>query len=368
MRKPIVQLLLIQFREFYREPGILFWAFVFPILMAWGLGIAFTHKTEQKRDIAFIESSSNPDSAFRKLLSAYSKKDTLGKDHILRYNIRSGNEKTGYTVYRIIPTDWEKSELMLKRGSILLIIEEKDGKINYHYDPFNNDAQLTYMQITSMVRNGMPTGPAAEIKPLTQKGTRYIDFLIPGLIAMNLMMSTMWGISYSLIEKRSKKLLRRMVATPMRKSSFMISQLFARLTLNIIEASIVFIFAYYYFNFTLEGSVWALAILYLAGMLCFSGISILISSRTANTYIGNGLINAIVMPMSVLSGIFFSYHNFPDAVIPFIKWLPLTLVADGLRSIFIEGAGIADVFISAIVLSLIGLATFIGGLKIYKWY
>jgi len=103
-------------------------------------------------------------------------------------------------------------------------------------------------------------------------------------------------------------------------------------------------------------------------MLCFSGISILISSRTANTYIGNGLINAIVMPMSVLSGIFFSYHNFPDAVIPFIKWMPLTLLADGLRSIFIEGAGITDVLVSAIVLSLIGLATFIGGLKIYKWY
>ncbi len=368
MKRPIIQLILIQLREFYREPGILFWAFVFPIAMAWGLGIAFTHKIEQKRNIAFIENITQPDTQFREVLGKYSKIDSLSNNHEIKYSIRIGNEKIGYTNLRFIPATWENATKHLKSGSVLLIIEEKQGKLIYHYDPFSTEAQLTYMQLSSFINKGVLSESEAEIKPLTQKGSRYIDFLIPGLIAMDLMMSTLWGVSYSLIEKRSKKLLRRMVATPMKKSSFLFAQLIARLMLNILEALILFAFAYYYFGFTLEGRFIVLVILYLSGMFCFTGISILISSRTSNTYIGNGLINALVMPMTVLSGIFFSYHNFPDLIIPYIQALPLTMLADGLRSIFIEGAGLKEVFLSVIVLSGIGVTTFIAGLKIYKWY
>jgi ABC-2 type transport system permease protein len=367
MRRPLIQLILIQLREFYREPGILFWAFVFPIAMAWGLGIAFTHKIEQKRNIAIIESPAQPDMQFRKMLAKFSKAET-NPGHEIKYSIRTGNDKIGYTNFRFMPATWENARKHLKSGSILLIIEEKQGKLLYHYDPFNSEAQLTYMQLSSFINKGTYVETEAEIKPLTQKGSRYIDFLIPGLIAMDLMMSTMWGISYSLIEKRSKKLLRRMVATPMKKSSFLFSQLIARLILNIFEGLILFLFANYYFGFTLEGKFVTLVIFYLAGMLCFTGISILISSRTSNTYVGNGLINAIVMPMSVLSGIFFSYHNFPDVIIPYIQALPLTLFADGLRGIFIEGTGLKEIIMPVLVLSGIGITTYIAGLKIYKWY
>jgi ABC-type multidrug transport system permease subunit len=267
-----------------------------------------------------------------------------------------------------MPATWENARKHLKRGSILLIIEEKEGKLLYHYDPFSSEAQLTYMQLSSFINKGSSIESEAEIRPLTQKGSRYIDFLIPGLIAMDLMMSTLWGISYSLIEKRSKKLLRRMVATPMKKSSFLFAQLIARLILNIFEALILFVFANYYFGFTLEGKFVTLVILYLSGMLCFTGISILLSSRTSNTYVGNGLINAIVMPMTVLSGIFFSYHNFPDVVLPYIQAFPLTMLADGLRGIFIEGTGLKEIILPSLVLSGIGITTFITGLKIYKWY
>jgi ABC-2 type transport system permease protein len=368
MKRPIIQLILIQLREFYREPGILFWAFVFPIAMAWGLGIAFTHKIEQKRNIAYIENQAQPDTQFRKILGKYAKTDSISKSADIKYSIHIGNEKIGYTNLRFMPANWETANKHLKSGSILLIIEEQQGKLLYHYDPFNTEAQLTYLQLSSFVNKGSSEVPEAEIKPLTQKGSRYIDFLIPGLIAMDLMMSTMWGISYSLIEKRSKKLLRRLVATPMKKSSFLFAQLIARLILNIFEAMILFLFANYYFGFTLEGTFITLSILYMAGMLCFTGISILLSSRTSNTYIGNGLINAIVMPMTVLSGIFFSYHNFPDVVIPYIKFLPLTMLTDGLRGIFIEGSGLKEVLTSVLVLSGIGISSFFVGLKMYKWY
>jgi ABC-2 type transport system permease protein len=368
MKRPLLQLILIQLREFYREPGILFWAFVFPIAMAWGLGIAFTHKIEQKRNIAFIENAAQPDTQFRKILSKFSTSNIGSKKNEAKYSIRFGNEKIGYTNFRFIPTNWENARKHLRSGSVLLIIEEKQGKLCYNYDPFSTEAQLTYMQLSSLINKGSSNVTETEIKPLTQKGSRYVDFLIPGLIAMDLMMSTMWGVSYSLIEKRSKKLLRRMVATPMKKSSFLFAQLIARLILNILEALILFAFANYYFGFTLEGKFITLAVLYMAGMLCFTGISILISSRTSNTYVGNGLINALVMPMSVLSGIFFSYHNFPDVIIPYIQALPLTMFADGLRGVFIEGTGLKEIIIPTLALSGIGITTFIAGLKIYKWY
>ena len=368
MRKPIIQLVLIQFREFYREPGILFWAIVFPIAMAWGLGVAFSHKADQKRDVALIENASQPDTLLRSFLLKYSKEEASSDGKSKLFCVRSGNDKMGYTTYRFKPTTWDDANLLIKQGDVVLILEETNGILSYHFDPMNADAQLVYMQLAGFIKAQTNTAKVAEIKPLTQKGSRYIDFLIPGLIAMNLMMSTMWGVSYSLIEKRSKKLLRRMVATPMRKTSFLFSQLIARFFLNIIEASIVLTFAYFYFGLTVEGNAVALFVLYLSGMLCFTGIAILVSSRTSNTYVGNGLINAIVMPMMLISGIFFSYHNFPDIVIPYIQAMPLTMLADGIRSVFIEGAGFTQVVMPMSILSVIGIVTFSVGLKVYKWY
>ncbi len=206
------------------------------------------------------------------------------------------------------------------------------------------------------------------IEPLTLKGTRYIDFFIPGLIAMGIMMSSVWGLSYGIIERRSKKLLRRMIATPMKKSYFLITFMSVRTLMNFIEAILLFVFAHFAFGITIEGNLAALILIFIAGNIGFAGIAFLISSRTSNTEVGNGLINAVVTPMVVLSGIFFSYHNFPDWTIPFIKVLPLTLLADGIRSIFIEGAGYAQIIVPFFVLIAIGIITFGIGLKSFKWY
>jgi ABC-type multidrug transport system permease subunit len=206
------------------------------------------------------------------------------------------------------------------------------------------------------------------IKPLTVTGTRYIDFLVPGLIAMGVMMSCMWGISYGLIEKRSKKLLRRLVATPMKKSHFLIALLAVRITMNFIESSVLFFFALIAFKMVIQGDVTALVLMFLAGNVAFAGLAVFVSSHTSNTEVGNGLINFVVFPMMVLSGIFFSYHNFPDWSIPVIQKLPLTILADGIRSIFNEGAGYHDVAIPILILTATGVFFFSAGLKIFKWH
>jgi ABC-2 type transport system permease protein len=182
------------------------------------------------------------------------------------------------------------------------------------------------------------------------------------------MNSILWGISYTLIDMRSRKLLRRMIATPMKKSHFLFSHFASRLSLTIIEASILITFSWFYFRLSVQGSVAALIMMFLAGNICFTGIAVLISCRTSNSNIGNGLINFVSMPMMILSGIFFSYHNFPDFVVPFIQKLPLTVLADSIRGIFIEGSGVKDILPEFIALSAIGLLLSYIGLRVFKWY
>ena len=159
-----------------------------------------------------------------------------------------------------------------------------------------------------------------------------------------------------------------MIATPMKKSYFLISLISVRSIMNFIEAALLFLFAYFVFGITIQGSIIALLLIFIAGNVGFAGISILASSRTANPEVGNGLVNAIVTPMVVLSGIFFSYHNFPEWTIGFIKILPLTLLADGIRSIFIEGAGLPQIVIPFFALMITGIVCFYIGLRFFRWY
>jgi ABC-type multidrug transport system permease subunit len=234
----------------------------------------------------------------------------------------------------------------------------------------NPDAQLTYLKLSKLFNASGPVvqGANTEINPLTVSGTRYIDFLVPGLIAMGVMMSCMWGVSYAIIERRSKKLLRRMVATPMKRSNFLIALITVRVLMNFVEAGLLVLFAWLAFHITIQGSVAALLALFIAGNFAFAGIAIFISSHTAKTEIGNGLINALSMPMMVLSGIFFSYHNFPEWSIPVIQKFPLTMMADGIRSVFIEGAGFAEMAMPIIILSAIGIVFFTAGMRIFRWH
>lgn len=362
------QLITAHFAEIIREPAVIFWGVVFPILMAWGLGIAFTQKGEVHIKLAIIKVITNQDTTRETKLANYLKSSGIKKDS--SFTIELKNEKLGNVHLSFFETSWSNAFTMLKKGKVSMIIEDKTTNTKYHFDPANKEAKTAYQ----LVANLSEFGPAfyaanqSSVEPLTMRGTRYVDFLIPGLLAMGIMMACSWGISYTIIDRRSKKLLRRMVATPMKKSNFLLALITARFTMNIVEALLLFLFAWLYFGTEVQGSWPALIALFLAGNIAFSGISILISSHTANPEVGNGIINALVTPMMVVSGVFFSYHNFPDWAIPFIKYLPLTMIADSFRSIFNEGAGFMDVWREALVLTSIGTVSFILGLKIFKWY
>jgi len=361
------------FREIIREPGVLFWGILFPILMSLGLGLAFTKKADVVRKVAVSRTAEMSDRGMSELSMFLEmkciKQPSESKDEF-RWQYELKNDKLGNTLFLFYELGWNEAMVMLKRGTVSLILQNNNGKTEYHFDPVNGDAELTYLKLRNIIGSGEVhyAGNNTEIKPLTLTGTRYIDFLVPGLITMGVMMSTMWGISYGIIEKRAKKLLRRLIATPMKKSHFLVALITVRVTMNFIEALVLVVFALITFNMTIQGSISALILMFLAGNIAFAGIAVFVSSHTSNTEVGNGLINAVVMPMMILSGIFFSYQNFPDWSIRIIRALPLTMMTDGVRSIFNEGAGCTEVAIPTLVLSVIGILFFSAGLKIFKWH
>ncbi|MFC2101979.1 ABC transporter permease [Bacteroidota bacterium] len=358
--------------EKLREPGVLFWGIGFPILMSIGLGLAFTRKPESVRHVALISADTGS------------------------YSIVLKDDKLGNTTFSMERMPWEEAMVQLKRGHVNVAVSIGDSGYRYHFDPMNPDAQLTYVRL-SPVLNKIPStdiiqqpasriqdpgsriqssgyeedlsaATALEVDVLTVTGTRYIDFLIPGLIAMGVMFSCLWGLGYGIIDTRSKKLLRRMIATPMKRTNYLVAMITVRFLMNVIEAALLVLFAWLAFGITIQGNIPALLVLFIAGNIAFSGIGIFLACHTSKTEIGNAFINIVSMPMMILSGIFFSYHNFPDWVIPIIQPLPLTMLADGIRSIFIEGAGFAQTILPSAIMTLTGIVFFTVGLKLFKWH
>ena len=363
--KQLVQLTFTQFLETIREPEVLFWGMIFPVLISIGLGLAFTQTSESKYQILMV---GNSPAGLDSLLSVYTHPGYYKGKDVDVWKIT--DETLGNTELNFARSDWKSAIVSLKRGEADIFVTDSLGKTYFHFDPHNSQAQLVYMKLSALIKSpelsSNVTGES--IKPLTLVGVRYIDFLIPGLICYGIMGSILWGISYTIIERRSQKLLRRMVATPMRKSNFLISLMLVRILMNIVEALILFLFAWLIFGIRIQGNIAALFVLFLAGNIAFTGIAVLISCHTSKTEVGTGWINAVIMPMTILSGIFFSYHNFPEWSIGVIKLLPLTAFTDGVRSIFNEGAGWMEILSPSIALSALGLICFILGMKLFKWF
>ncbi len=351
-----------------REPGTVFWSLIFPIAMAWVLGVAFSKKGELIQTIALVKNHSVVNKQLNDFLAGSEPLIDSANGDTIGYRKEIANEKLGKSVYRFVPASWDSAILMVKRGETAVMIKDTKDSLYYYFDPKSPEAKLSYIMLSSAINHQNYIYETASIKPLDTVGTRYIDYLVPGLIAIGIMNSILWGISYTLIDMRSRKLLRRMIATPMKKSHFLISHFISRLSLTIIEALILLTFSWFYFRLSIQGSIVAFIMMFLAGNICFTGIAVLISSRTANSNIGNGLINFVTMPMTIVSGIFFSYHNFPDFVIPIIQKLPLTILTDNIRGIFIEGIGVKEILPEFFILSGIGLLLSYIGLRIFKWY
>lgn len=339
-------LLWVRLLELKREPEIVFWVFGFPLLLSLGLGIAFRNKPVAATSVAVVASN---DAA---------KTITMLESSAAHFAIHAS------------VLDREAALKGFRLGKFDLVIEPNaDGSFTYYFDSARPESVLSRSEIDATLQTaaGRKNVLATSARASSEPGSRYIDFLIPGLIGMSLMNSGMWGVGFSLVDMRQRKLLKRLIATPMRRSDFLLAVMSSRLVLMVIEVGLLLIFGMMVFHMPVAGSWVSVALLGSIGAIAFGGLGLLTACRAQKVESVSGLINLVMMPMWIFSGVFFSYEHFPAAAQPFIKALPLTALNDALRAIILEGASLPSQSMRLLILALWGGISFALALRWFRW-
>ncbi len=340
------QLLKVRLLELKREPEVVFWVFVFPLLLALGLGIAFRNKPADISSVVVI--------------AGEGAQKTVAM-------LENSPQHSGIRA-RVLERDAALKAFHF--GKFDLAIEpQTDGGFKYYYDPARPESVLSRAEVDAALQSaaGRKDAIATSTEASSEPGSRYIDFLIPGLLGMNLMNSGMWGIGFALVEMRQRKLLKRFVATPMRRTDFLLALTSSRLVLMVIEVGLLLGFGVVVFHMPVLGSIFSVMLLGAIGAVSFGGIGLLTACRAQKIESVSGLINLVMMPMWIFSGVFFSYERFPAITQIFIKALPLTALNDALRATIIEGASLASQSGRLLVLVLWGGISFVLALKWFRW-
>jgi ABC-2 type transport system permease protein len=368
-RSPLHQLALARFREFAREKEMIFWTFVFPILMAVGLGIAFRNKGPDKVYVGVLDGpqatslatalAAEPDVVVRKLQPAQVN-GALRRGDVALVIEPVAAPTTAAGTGAVAPAG---------AGAPVGAATTTGAAFAYRFDPTRPEsrvAQLVADRALAREAGRTPVEPA-RLEKVTQRGSRYIDFLIPGLLGMNLLGTGLWGIGFALVRMRTGKLLKRLLATPMRKSEFLLSFMLARLAFLAIEVTALLVFARLAFDVVVNGSVIALFLVAALGALTFSGLGLLVASRARTQEGVMGLMNVVSLPMWILSGVFFSADRFPHVIQPIIRALPLTAVVDALRGIMIDGSPLHALAIPLAITVTWCVVSFGAALALFRW-
>ena len=340
----LAQLTFVRFKEFLREPEAVFWTFAFPIILAVGLGIAFRNKPADVVIVGVVRGTPAGDSLARRLASAAGLKVRAMTDDSAARALRTG----------------EVALVAVARGS---------GAVEYRFDDTRPEGRAARALADDVLQRaaGRRDPVAVTDARVREKGSRYIDFVVPGLLGMNIMGGGIWGLGFSIVEARRRNLLKRLVSTPMRRSHYLASFVFSRFVFLILEIAVLIGSASLFFDVPVRGSLVQLVVVCLLAALAFGGVGLLIASRARTIEGVSGLMNLTMMPMWVLSGVFFSSSNFPALAQPFIKALPLTATNDALRATMLQGAGWSAVVPElAIILGWL-VASFALALRLFRW-
>ena len=342
---PLWQLTLTRWRSFFREPSAVFWTFGFPIVLAVALGIAFRNRPPDPVILGVEGSGPEAERLFAAL------------QHDPEVKVRL-----------LAPAE---AELALRTGKVsLLVVPGQNGEPRtYRWDTTRPEAHLARAVADDLLQHadGRTDPTVTRDAKITAPGSRYIDFLIPGMLGMGLMQSGLWGIGFVIVEMRTRKLIKRMMATPMRRSHFLAAFVFMRALFLVVELPILIGFGVGVFGVPLRGSLALLLGLSVLGSLTFAGLGLLVASRAQNTQTVGGLINLVSLPMFILSGVFFSSAKFPEVMQPFIRALPLTALNEALRAVMLDGAGVAQVALPVAIVAAWGLVSFALALRLFRW-
>ncbi len=339
-------LLLARMKEMQREPEVIFWVFGFPILLALGLGIAFRNKPAGATSIAIVAGP--------------------GAEGTL--SLLQGSPQ--HAVIHATVLDEASALTGLRLGKYDLVVQSQaDGTVQYRYDPARAESVLSHSEVDDTLQTAAGRKDPFRTSTITstEPGSRYIDFLIPGLLGMNLMNAAMWGIGFALVDMRQRKLLKRFVGTPMRRSDFLLALTSSRLILMLVEVALMLTFGVLVFRMRVLGSLLTIVLVGAAGALSFGGLGLLTASRAQKIESVSGLINLVMMPMWIFSGVFFSYERFPAKILPLIKALPLTALNDALRDTILQGGSLRAQSGRLFILLVWGGISFLLALRWFRW-
>jgi ABC-2 type transport system permease protein len=342
---PLLELTVSRSKEFLREPEAVFWVFAFPILLAVALGFAFRAKGPDQIPIGVVTASEADAAAARTLEALKGSPVLLART----FSATQGREA-------------------LRTGRISLLVDP-GPPATFLFDETRPDSRIARLEANEALQRaaGRKDAVAVRSEKIEEKGARYIDFLIPGLLGMNLMGTGIWSIAFSVTTARNRRILKRLVATPMHRSHYLLAQIFGRLMFLLPEIVFLVGVGWLFFDVAVRGSLLLLLLLCLLGAMTFCGMGLLCASRVTTIEGASGLANLIMLPMWVLSGVFFSSERFPDAVQPFINLLPLTALNQALRGVINEGLGPVGILPQVAVLAAWALVSFAVALKIFRW-
>jgi ABC-2 type transport system permease protein len=334
----LYQLTMARFKLLVREPEAVFWIFVFPILLAAGLGLAFRNRPADVLPVGATTAQ---------LAQALSAEKGL----------------------KAVTTTEAEGTHALSTGDIVLLATRTADGVVYKYDETNPDGRTARMLADQAVQRaaGQTEPMHTQNQLVHETGSRYIDFVVPGLLGMNLMGSAIWGIVLSIVDARQKKLLKRMVASPMARWQYLASYVLSRLTMLVVEVGAFLAFARIVFGVPFRGPLWQLGVICVATSLAFSGIGLLIASRAQTMETASGLMNLVMFPMWILSGVFFSASRFPALIQPVVRALPLTAAIDALRGNMLQGKSLDQLSLQMGVLLVWLALPFVIALRIFRW-
>ena len=337
--QPIVQLTLTRIREFMREPEAVFWALLFPILLTTGLGIAFRNHGVDVLNVG-------------------------ATDPVVAQSLQ---RQAGLAVTTFTPAQGRDA---LRTGKVALLAGRGgNGTVVFEFDDTNPDARAARALADEAVQRaaGRTDPVAVQDRMLREAGSRYVDFLVPGLVGLGILSNALWGLGFSIVDARRRHLTKRLLATPMPRRDYLLSYLLWRMLILWAEVGVPVGFGVIAFGVPVRGRLLDLVVLCVLSSLSCSALGLLLASRARTIEGISGLVNLVQVPMWILSGVFFSARRFPAVVQPFIAALPLTAIVDALRAHMLQGASLAQVAPQIGVLTGWLVVCFALALKLFRW-
>ena len=322
--------------EFFRDRSALAWSVLLPVLIIIGFAYAFTEENPEKFKVALITSSQN--------------------------SIANDRFKSTRFVKFIEVDEIDSSLRKIERHQVDLLFDA--NTLNYWV---NQTSPNGYIVEKLLIAAFADSGQALRRNLLQGDAVRYLDWVIPGVIAMNMMWGALFGIGYVIVRYRKMGVLKRLRATPVTPVEFLTAQIMSRLWLLLVLNVLIYIGMDYFVDFRMNGSYLDLFIVFTLGGICLICCGLVIAARISSEEVANGLLNLISWPMMFLSGIWFSLEGAHPWMQKFALILPLTHVTDAAREIMIDGAGLTQIADHLLVLGGSSVVLLVIGAKIFRW-